>query len=108
MSRYQDMRVVVMFDLPMDSRKAKQEYTKFRRFLIQDGYVMVQYSVYSRFCRNTTNISKHVSRLRKNTPRFGNVRILQVTEKQYIDMEIIVGESSTQEKSVQRDALTII
>ncbi len=102
------MRIIVMFDMPMENKSEKQEYAKFRKFLLKDGYIMLQYSIYSRFCRNNSNLGKHLTRLRNNTPKYGNVRILQITEKQYIDMEIIIGKKSIKENAITRNALTII
>ncbi len=102
------MRVIVMFDLPMQSKNEKKEYSKFRKFLLKNGYVMMQFSVYSRFCRNNTDMHKHIERVVKAKPKYGNVRILQVTEKQYINMAVVTGEFDFEEKAINREAMTII
>ena len=39
-----------MFDLPMDTAKEKRIYQLFRKGLIKEGFVMMQYSVYVRTC----------------------------------------------------------
>lgn len=41
------MRILVFFDLPVKTKAEKREATKFRKFLINDGYHMLQYSVYA-------------------------------------------------------------
>ncbi len=102
------MRILVMFDLPMQSADEKKEYSKFRKFLLKNGYIMMQYSVYSRFCRNNTDVNKHIDRVVKAKPKFGSVRILQVTEKQYINMMCVIGEYSFEEKQIDRNPMTVI
>ncbi len=108
MSKYKEMRILVMFDLPMLTHKEKQEYSNFRRFLLNNGYVMIQFSIYSRFCRNTTDVSKHMKRLLNNKPKFGNVRALQITEKQYENMVFLSGEFNFHEKTINSNPLIII
>ncbi len=97
-----------MFDLPTQTNSDKKEYTKFRRFLLNNGYIMIQYSIYSRFCRNNTDVSKHIKRLVDNKPKYGNVRVLQVTEKQYDSMVFLTGEYNFHEKTINTNPLIII
>lgn len=85
------MRLIVMYDLPVVSEKDKKIYSKFRRFLLNDGYIMIQYSIYSRICKNHDDILKHINRIRQNTPDKGNIRLLQVTENQYNNMLLLSG-----------------
>lgn len=85
------MRLIVMYDLPVITEKDKKIYGKFRRFLLNDGYIMVQYSIYSRICKNHDDITKHINRIRQNTPEKGNVRLIQVTENQYNNMLLLTG-----------------
>ena len=85
------MRLIVMYDLPVVTERDKKIYGKFRRFLLNDGYIMMQYSIYSRICKNHDDIIKHINRIRQNTPEKGNVRLLQVTEKQYSNMLLLTG-----------------
>jgi len=86
-----------MFDLPVVTEKERKVATKFRNFLLKDGYIMMQYSVYSRICKNNDDLLKHVNRLKINVPFNGNIRLLQVTEKQYNDMLLLCGEKKTEE-----------
>lgn len=87
------MRVLVFFDLPTTTKKDIREYTKFRKFLIRSGFVMMQKSVYSKIALNTTAVDAIVRNVRKNKPPSGLVQLLSVTEKQFSRMEFIVGES---------------
>ena len=92
-----NMRVLVLFDLPVTSKKDRKNYAKFRKFLIHDGYDMLQFSVYSRITQNHDDARKHVERLSKNLPPKGSIRVLQITEKQYNSMLIMVGERTATE-----------
>lgn len=91
------MRIIVMFDLPVVTEKERKIATKFRKFLLDDGYIMMQYSVYSRICKNNDDLTKHISRLKINTPKNGNVRLLQVTENQYNNIIMFSGTKKVEE-----------
>lgn len=97
---YEFMRLVLFFDLPMTTKKEVKVYTKFRKYLIQNGYMMMQFSVYCKIFPNREAAVKHVNILRKNVPKEGQIRLLMVTEKQYSKIEIIVGGKSNQEEIV--------
>ena len=53
-----------MFDLPVITEKEKKIASKFRKYLLDDGYIMMQYSVYSRICKNNDDLSKHINRIK--------------------------------------------
>ncbi|MGL5380151.1 CRISPR-associated endonuclease Cas2 [Clostridium sp.] len=101
------MRLIVFFDLPVVQKKDRKEYQQFRRFLINDGYMMIQYSVYSRICNGTEGCNKHISRLKKSLPSKGSVRFIQITEKQYSEMKFLVGKKKPQEKVVNAAQLSL-
>lgn len=91
------MRIIVMFDLPVITEKERKIATKFRRFLLDDGFIMMQLSVYSRICKNNDDLQKHINRLKMNAPKSGNIRLIQVTEKQYNNMIMFAGTKETEE-----------
>ncbi len=91
------MRILVLFDLPVTTKRARKHYMNFRKFLIKDGYDMLQYSVYCRVVRNHDDSKKHITRLKTNLPPQGSVRVMLVTEKQYSSMEILVGTKTASE-----------
>lgn len=101
---YEFMRLVVFFDLPMNTKNEIRIYNHFRKFLIKSGYLMMQYSVYCKIFPNRDSSIKHIQILRKNVPKNGQIRIMLVTEKQYSRMEIIVGGKSKQEEIVNSDS----
>lgn len=94
------MRLIVFFDLPVKTKKDRKEYCRFRSFLLRDGYVMLQFSVYSRICNGIDAVEKHLEKLRNNLPPKGSIRALRVTEKQYARMEFLLGEKPFTEKKV--------
>lgn len=85
------MRMLVFFDLPVVTAKEKKDAAKFRKFLLKDGYNMVQWSVYSRICNGMDAVAMHKQRLKQNLPIKGSVRALVLTEKQYESMEVMLG-----------------
>ena len=89
------MRLLVFFDLPVTTISNRRNYRKFRKFLIKNGFIMVQESVYSRLMLNTTGINVVKKQLEANKPHEGLVQILTVTEKQFARMEFLVGELNT-------------
>lgn len=101
------MRLLVFFDLPVVKKEDRREYQKFRNFLINDGYVMIQYSVYSRICNGLDGVNKHMSRLKRNLPSKGSVRYLEITEKQYCSMKFLVGKEKLQEKKINSHQLSL-
>ena len=91
------MRVIVFFDLPVSTKKKRREYARFRKFLINDGFLMLQFSVYSRVVRNNDDAQKYKKDIEHNLPAEGSVRIMCVTERQYAAMELLVGEKTKEE-----------
>ncbi len=92
------MYLFVFFDLPVKTKDDRRRATRFRKFLINDGYDMMQLSVYTRVCRGQEAADKHLGRIEKNLPPEGSVRALQVTERQFARMKLLVGRASAQEQ----------
>ncbi len=107
-SSHRLMRVLVLFDLPMISKSEKRTYVRFRKDLMDDGFIMMQFSIYMRFCRNLQDANKHIARVKGMAPRDGNIRILSITEKQFEDMILVIGDLSETEKTVKKDYVVII
>ena len=87
------MRVLVLFDLPMNTSAQVREYNQFRKYLIRNGFMMMQKSVYCKLALNLTAVNAIVENLRRNHPDEGLVQVLTLTEKQFSKIEFIVGES---------------
>ena len=85
------MRVLVFFDLPVIREENKRAYRKFRKFLLKNGFLMLQESVYCKLALNSTAVRTIVDNVHKNKPEEGLIQLLSVTEKQYAKMDIIIG-----------------
>ena len=90
------MRVIVMFDLPVVSSHDRKEYTRFRKYLIKSGFLMLQESVYCKLTSNSAAADALIENLRKAKPEKGSVCALRVTEKQFERMEYLVGEKHSE------------
>lgn len=81
-----------MFDLPTGNKAERKSYTAFRKFLIDDGYQMEQFSIYSRVLLSRESLNTHLERLNANLPAVGSVFVLELTEKQYENRKILTGK----------------
>lgn len=93
---YRFMRVLVMFDLPIETSIQRKNYRKFRKSLIKNGFIMMQESVYVKLAMNQGSADLIVKSIRKLCPEEDIVQVLQITEKQFSKMEFLVGESQTE------------
>lgn len=86
------MRMILMFDLPTDTTEERKAYRKFRKFLLSEGFIMHQFSVYSKLLLNNSANNAMIDRLQENNPQKGNITLLTVTEKQFARMLYLHGE----------------
>lgn len=86
------MWVIVFFDLPTDTKQARRQYTLFRKKLLNDGFGMMQYSVYYRHCASDENANVHTKRVKSALPSAGEVRIVKITDKQFGKIEVYYGK----------------
>lgn len=89
------MRTIVFFDLPNIYAKDKKNYLLFRKFLLNEGFLMMQESVYSKIVLNNQQSIALIERLRHRAPKKGLIQVLTITEKQYSQIEYIIGESNS-------------
>jgi CRISPR-associated protein Cas2 len=85
------MWVMVLFDLPTETKKDRKEASKFRKSLIDSGFMMFQFSIYLRFCQSMENAEMHTKRVKFMLPEKGKVGIFSITDKQFGRMEIFHG-----------------
>lgn len=85
------MWVLVMFDLPTETKTDRKNYTTFRKQMMADGFAMFQFSLYLRHCPSKENAEVHVKRVKKILPPHGHVGIIIITDKQFGQMEIFYG-----------------
>jgi CRISPR-associated protein Cas2 len=81
----------VFFDLPTETAEDRRSYSRFRKFLIKSGFIMLQYSIYAKLAINKTVAKQIRYRLKQNKPKVGNVAVMELTEKQFMEIEWILG-----------------
>ena len=82
------MWVMVMFDLPVGTNRQRKVAARFRKDLLEDGFWMLQFSVYARPCPSQENARAHFLRVKRWLPPAGQVRMIQITDKQFARMEL--------------------
>lgn len=75
--------LMVAFDLPVKAKKQRKAATDFRQFLLDDGFQMIQFSVYARACVSFARQDTHMARVKQNLPPEGSVRAIFVTRSQW-------------------------
>ena len=86
LSGYRLMWILVMFDLPTDTKPQRKAATDFRNFLLDEGFERSQFSVYARFVNGKEAFATRVNRIERILPDAGDVQILNFTDRQYRDI----------------------
>jgi len=86
------MWIFVMFDLPVDTKAHTREATKFREFLLDQGFERSQFSVYARFCNGKEQFETYLRRIQCNLPERGEVHILNFTDRQFENIVRFSGQ----------------
>lgn len=106
--RIRYMRLMVFFDLPMETPVQRRNYARFRSFLEKSGYLMIQKSVYAKLALNDRIAAGLTARLRENKPPEGLVQILKITERQYATIECITGAARAGFELDDTEALVVL
>ena len=93
------MWVLVFFDLPTETKKERKVAHNFRKRLLDNGFNMFQFSIYTRFCPSRENGEVHSKRIKNMLPEHGKIGILMITDKQFGMMELFYGQKITENKS---------
>jgi CRISPR-associated protein Cas2 len=96
------MWLIVLFDLPVDTRAARRAYSQFRKFLLRDGFLQLQYSVYGRVCASLDATDVHIQRVHNHLPPDGEVRMLWITDKQFERQRVFMGKQRKQPTKAPR------
>lgn len=92
LSAYRCMWLIAMFDLPVETIENRRNYTRFRKVLLKDGFMMLQYSVYARYLPSEEAADAHRRTVRSCIPPLGQVRLLAITDHQFGRMEVFHGK----------------
>ena len=98
-SEYRIMWVMVLFDLPTETKKERKASAEFRKRLMGDGFSMFQYSIYIRHCASIENADVHIRRVKAILPEYGNVCIMCITDKQFGNIQVYYGRKATKTNS---------
>ncbi|MDO4930089.1 MAG: CRISPR-associated endonuclease Cas2 [Bacteroidales bacterium] len=91
LNEYRVMWVLVLFDLPTETKRDIKAYAIFRKNLIRDGFTMFQKSIYVRHCASMENAEVHIKRVHSFLPDFGSVALMCITDKQFGDIKVFYG-----------------
>jgi CRISPR-associated protein Cas2 len=100
LNEYRIMWIMVLFDLPTETKKDRKNYADFRKKMMKDGFSMFQFSTYLRHCPSAENAEVHIQRIKKNLPPRGHVGILKITDKQFGEMQIFYGKEEKEKPPV--------
>lgn len=98
LSGYRIVWMIVLFDLPVGTKKERKAATKFRKYLLDLGFEMSQFSVYMRFCAGKEQAETYTRHLEKNVPETGKVHIVYITDKQYENIACFDGRKRERER----------
>lgn len=102
------MRLLVMFDLPTDTKEERRDYRLFRKKLISEGFLMIQYSVYVRVCVNRQSAQFIEKRVGSMLPDHGLIQSLIITEKQYNSMHFLLGEKKKDVRNLSEGKISVL
>ena len=94
-SEYRIMWVLVLFDLPTETKKERKAYADFRKKILKDGFTMFQFSIYMRHCASRENAEVHIKRVKSFLPETGDIGILCITDKQFGEIEVFHSRKQT-------------
>jgi CRISPR-associated protein Cas2 len=99
------MWILVLFDLPVVEKKERKDAAKFRNFLLDNGFSMVQFSIYTKVLSGTDACQKYYKLIESNLPKAGKVDIITITDKQYGNIKSYIGQSKSREKNYPQQIL---
>jgi CRISPR-associated protein Cas2 len=102
LNEYRIMWVMVLFDLPTETKKERKAYANFRKKMMKDGFAMFQFSIYLRHCPSRENADVHIKRVKSFLPAHGHVGIMCITDKQFGMMEIFYNKEAAEKLEVSQ------
>lgn len=96
LNQYRIMWVFVFYDLPTETKKDRKNFTRFRKKLQDDGFTMLQFSIYTRHCNSRENAEVHIKRVKSFLPPKGEVILFSLTDKQFGMMEFFRSAATTE------------
>ncbi len=100
------MVLFVMFDMPTETKKDLKVYRRFRSKLLSYGFIMLQYSIYIRFCRSLAVAQKYEHYIEEVSPPNGSIRVLKITEAQFQNMVVVENYRKKPEEEITKQGQT--
>lgn len=91
-----------MFDLPTLTKKQRHDHTVFRKFLLHQGFLRCQLSVYMRVLPGKEGVKKLTRKIRENRPKQGKITLISITDKQYEAILTFEDRSERREKNTEQ------
>lgn len=107
LSGYRILWCLVMFDLPTETKLQRKAASKFREYLLDEGFERSQFSVYARFVNGKEGFQAKVTKIERNLPQWGDIQILQFTDKQYENMRYYSDQGKRKSKKNPQQLLLL-
>ena len=105
LSAYRSLWLIAMFDLPVETMENRRDYTRFRKALLKDGFMMLQFSVYARFIPSEEAAEAHRRTIKSCIPPLGQVRLMAITDVQFAKMEVFFGKKPRSPEDIPEQIL---
>jgi CRISPR-associated protein Cas2 len=99
------MWLIAMYDLPIETMENRRDYTRFRKALLKDGFMMLQLSVYARFIPSEEAAEAHRRTIKSCIPPLGQVRLMAITDIQFAKMEVFFGKKPRSPEDIPEQIL---
>lgn len=99
------MWLFALFDLPVKEKEQRRAYARFRKLLLEEGFLQLQYSVYALYCASEEASLTKRRRVRDSLPLEGQVRLMSLTDKQFGAMEVYLGKQPEEPEEPLRQGL---
>jgi len=105
LSEYRIMWVMVLFDLPTETKTDQKRAAKFRQNLLKHGFAMFQFSIYVRHCCSRENADVHIKRVKMLLPEYGKIGIMCITDKQFGMIELFENRNPKEKQAIPQQLM---
>ena len=100
LNQYRIMWVMVLFDLPTETKADQKRAAKFRSGLLKNGFAMFQFSIYVRHCSSRENADVHIKRVKMLLPEYGKIGVMCITDKQFGMIELFENRRPKEKEAI--------
>ena len=93
--------LVVCFDLPVVEKEQMRQANAFRKSLLEQGYFMLQNSIYVRSCVTYDKTETHIRNLKMIAPSTGSILAFYITDRQW-SLSICIEKSGYKTSKYQK------